>query len=256
MQASIIQQPARAEHAAAAAGNSSLTDREIQVWTWRCPGETMPAAFGNLLSGPELARADNFVTERERARFIAAHAGLRLLLGALLDADPACVAFSKDDRGKPRLCGDAAPPLFFSLSCSHDLAAVAISDQFEVGLDIEMLRAVDLSGIVCLFSKAEQAALAELPAEARTTAIYCALTRKEAFAKAIGLGLTIPFDSFEVSLAPDEPARLLRIAETPDEAASWSLAHLTPARDYVGAVAAQAIGWRPVLNETDLDRLA
>ena len=231
-----------------------LPEQEVHVWTWHCCGEPVPLHYRESLCDAERARAAHFMSDRDGDRFIEAHAGLRLVLGGLLGIDPATVAFSKDDRGKPRLQGEGDPPLFFSLSHSNDLAAVAISARFEVGLDIERLHPSNLSPVTALFSKSEQAALARLPDESRARATLCALTRKEAFVKAIGLGLTIPLDSFDVSLAPHEPARLLRIAGAPDEAARWQLSHLAPAEGYVGAVAAQAIGWRLVLNEIKLDR--
>ena len=219
---------------------------EVQVWVWRCP-PTMCDARGDLLSEGERARAARFVFERDRLRFVAAHAGLRLVLGGLLGIEASAIALVKDGNGKPRLAGK--PPVFFNLSHSHGLAAVAVSAHFEVGLDIEMLRPTDLSGVVSFFSEHERAALAALPPEAHTSHALIAWTRKEAFVKATGLGLTVPLDRFDVSIGPDRPARLLRIADTPGEAACWQLAHLVPADGYVGTVAARSLGWRVVLRE-------
>jgi 4'-phosphopantetheinyl transferase len=61
-------------------------------------------------------------------------------------------------------------------------------------------------------------------------------TRKEAFLKALGDGLHYPLDAFEVSLAPGEPARILRVAETPGEDCGWCLESFIPAPGYVGAL--------------------
>jgi 4'-phosphopantetheinyl transferase len=182
-----------------------------------------------------------------------AHAGLRLVLGGLLDIEASAIEFDEDGNGKPRLAGTGPPPLFFNLSHSHDLTAVAVSASFEVGLDIEMLRPADLSGVTSFFSTREQAVLLGLPHAIRTACTFAAWTRKEAFVKATGLGLAMPLDSFEVSLDPNEPARLLRVAGASEEAASWQLAHLVPARGYVGTVAARSRGWQVVLNELALD---
>lgn len=224
---------------------------EIQVWVWRCPSTTRDA-YSGLLSDVERARAARFVFERDRIRFVAAHAGLRLVLGALLDVEASAVTFVEDGHGKPRLAG-SPPVLFFNLSHSHDLAAVAVSAGFEVGLDIEMLRPADLSGVISFFSDDEQAALARVPPRQRPLCALAAWTRKEAFVKATGLGLTVPLDSFDVSIGPDEPARLLRVADAPQEAVNWQLVHLIPAEGYVGTVAARSLGWRVVLNEVVLD---
>ena len=227
-----------------------LPEDEVQVWVWRCP-PAMPDACSHLLSEGERARAARFVFERDRRHFVAAHVGLRLVLGGVLGIEASAVALVEDGNGKPRLAGE--PPVFFNLSHSHGLAAVAVSGHFEVGLDIEMLRPTDLSGVVSFFSAYERAALAGLPHEAYASHALIAWTRKEAFVKATGLGLAVPLDRFDVSIGPDQPARLLCVDDAPEEAARWQLAHLVPADGYVGTVAARSLGWRIVLNEIALD---
>ena len=217
---------------------------EVQVWVWRC-SSIIPGSCRDLLSDAERVRAARFAFERDRVRFIAAHAGLRLVLGGLLGIDADAIRFVEDENGKPRLAGDTRPPLFFNLSHSHELAAVAVSASFEVGLDIEMLRPADLAGVVSMFSQGEQAALRSLPA----SYAFDVWTRKEAYMKAIGLGLTLPLDSFEVSVGPDAPVRLLKAAGAPEEAGCWQMVPLVPADGYVGAVAARSLGWHIVLNE-------
>ena len=99
-----------------------------------------------------------------------------------------------------------------------------------------------------MFSQGEQAALKTLPA----SYAFDVWTRKEAYMKAIGLGLTLPLDSFEVSVGPDEPVRLVKAAGAPEEVACWQMVSLVPADGYVGAVAARALGWRIVINEITL----
>ncbi len=224
-----------------------LSADEVRIWVWRCPSMANHTCR-DLLSDAERARAARFVFEHDRIRFISAHAGLRLVLGTLLDIEASAVTLIDDRHGKPRLAG-SRPALFFNLSHSHGVAAVAVSRSFEVGLDIEMLRPADLSGVVSFFSDGEQAALARLPRTARTSCAFAAWTRKEAFVKATGFGLTIPLESFDVSVDPGEPPRLLRIADAPEEAANWQLVHFIPADGYVGTVAARALGWRVVLDE-------
>ena len=223
-----------------------LSADEVRIWVWRCPS-MIQGACSDLLSDLERARAARFVFERDRIRFVSAHAGLRRVLGSLLGIEAAAVMFVEDAGGKPRLA--RSPSVFFNLSHSHDVAAVAVSAGFEVGLDIERLRPADLSGAVSFFSASEQAALASLPREAHATSALVAWTRKEAFVKATGLGLAVPLDSFDVSVGPDEPARLLHVAGAPREAARWQLVHLAPTDGYVGTVAARSLGWRVVLDE-------
>ncbi len=220
---------------------------EVQVWVWRC-SSCIPNHHHDLLSDAERIRAARFVFDRDRTRFIAAHAGLRIVLGGLLGIDAAAIGLTEDENGKPRLAGDVRPPLFFNLSHSNELAAVAVSAGFEVGLDIEMRHSTDLSGVVSMFSKNEQVALAALPA----CHAFDVWTRKEAFMKAVGIGLSLPIDSFEVSVGRDD-ARLLRVAGAPNEARHWQMAHLIPADGYVGAVAARALGWHVKLNGITLE---
>ncbi len=220
-----------------------LPTDEVQVSVWRCPS-IIPPAYGQTLSDAERARAARFVFKRDRLRFISAHAGLRLVLSGLLDIAADAIEFAADENGKPRIAGDT-PPLYFNLSHSHDVAAVAVSASFEVGLDIEMLRPADLAGVVSMFAPREQNALRSLPA----AYVFDVWTRKEAYMKAIGLGLTLPLDSFEVSVGPDEPVRLITAPGAPEEAAQWQIASLVPADGHVGAVAARALGWHILLKE-------
>ena len=220
---------------------------EVQVWVWRCV-PVIPNSRRDLLSEAEHSRAARFAFERDRVRFIAAHVGLRLVLGGLLGTGANMIRLIEDENGKPRIAGGTRPPLFFNLSHSHELAAVAVSASFEVGLDIERLRPADLAGVVSMFSQGEQAALKTLPA----SYAFDVWTRKEAYMKAIGVGLTLPLDSFEVSVGPDKPVRLVKAAGAPEEAARWQMLPLVPADGYVGAVAARALGWHIVINEITL----
>ena len=221
-----------------------LNDNEIHVWVWRCSPIAIQNSHLAVLSDVERARAARFVFERDRARFTIAYAGLRQVLGSLLGIAPAAITLTTDARGKPRLTGSTRPPVFFNLSHSHDLAALAVSSAFEVGLDIEYIREIDLDDVIAFLSQTEQTALMRLPpGPTRRLGIFNAWTRKEAYLKAIGFGITVPLDSFDVSLMPDEPARILRIAGSMTEARAWQLTSVTPASGYVGAVAARALGW-------------
>lgn len=221
---------------------------EVQVWFWRCSSR-ISGSCRDLLSRAEHIRSARFAFERDKLRFIAAHAGLRLVLANLLGTGADQIELVRDDNGKPRLDGSTYPPLFFNLSHSHELASVALSSSFEVGLDIEMLRPADLAGVVSMFSQAEQAALKTLP----SSCAFDVWTRKEAYMKAVGLGLALPLDSFEVSVGSDEPVRLVSTAVSPEEAACWQMVSLVPADGYVGTVAARALGWHIALKEIILD---
>src|SRR5215510_9241066 len=94
------------------------------------------------------------------------------------------------------------------------------------------------------FSPREVTLLRALPAALQATAFFACWTRKEAYIKATGEGLTLPLDQFDVSLVPGEPAALLRTAWDPQEAARWAMQDLAPALDYRAAVAVAGHDWR------------
>jgi 4'-phosphopantetheinyl transferase len=112
----------------------------------------------------------------------------------------------------------------------------------EVGVDLEELKPVaDFAGIAeRFFSPAENRALLALPAESRDAAFFTCWTRKEAYIKAVGEGLSIPLDSFDVTLAPGDPPRLLATRAEPGGEMRWSLHELHPGPGFVGALAVEA----------------
>lgn len=193
--------------------------------------------FFNSLSTDEQAQAERFRIERERHQFIAAHGVLRRLLGAYLQIEPRRLWFEHGPYGKPALKDD--PALCFNLARSSGLALIAATRGREVGVDVELLRP-DLAGLPIaaqFFSPFEVEALRALPEAQRVEGFFNAWTRKAAYVKARGQGLSFALKSFDVSLAPGQPARLLRTRPDPDEARRWSLHALTPAEGFVGALA-------------------
>ncbi len=190
----------------------------------------------NLLSVEERTRAALFAFATDRRRFVVAHGCLRQILGRYLGADPACLVIAKGTLGKPVL---ASPPtvLCFSLSHSGDTALVAVAWDREVGVDLEAVRPLgDVIGLAAsCFSAAEKRTLGALPEEVRLDCFFDGWTRKEAFVKLLGEGLSRPLDTFDVTLAPGEPARLLRVAGA--RAGDWSLRAIEVGSGYRGALA-------------------
>jgi 4'-phosphopantetheinyl transferase len=136
-------------------------------------------------------------------------------------------------------------PIHFNLSHSHRLALLAVARDREVGVDIEYLR-VDVATEPLaehFFSPQEVAALRALPDGLQAEAFFAAWTRKEAYIKARGRGLTSPLDQFAVSLSPGEPAKLLWVQGDDQEASRWSLRRLDPGPGYAGALAAESDDW-------------
>jgi 4'-phosphopantetheinyl transferase len=223
-----------------------LESGEVHVWRIALdrPVEGL-AGLQQTLSPDELERAGRFYFQRDRDHFIAGRGCLRQILGGYLDAAPGGLSFSYSSFGKPSLSGDfARGGLRFNLSHSGGLGLVAVTDLGEVGVDIECIRP-ELAGEDIArhyFSPSEVAALFGLPPESRIEAFFTCWTRKEAYIKARGEGLSLPLEQFDVTLAPGEPARLLATRPDPSEAQRWTLHALEPGNGYLAAMAVEAQG--------------
>jgi 4'-phosphopantetheinyl transferase len=150
------------------------------------------------------------------------------------------VQFITSAWGKPALVRvGAAPDLRFNLSHCDDLAAYVFAIGHEVGIDVERVRALPGADAIAerCFSRREAQAYRALAAPDRPLGFFNCWTRKEAFVKARGDGLGCALDEFDVSLAPGEPARILRVGEIDGAACGWSLIDCPTAPGFVGAIA-------------------
>jgi 4'-phosphopantetheinyl transferase len=198
------------------------------------------------LAEDEQAEAGRFYFQIDRERSIVARGVLREILGLYLNRAAQSVSFCRGPQGKPALDGESGiDAIHFNVSHSRGLALYAVTRRREVGIDLEFIRegleAEQLAGR--FFSQHEIATLRALPAGLRTHAFFLCWTRKEAYIKARGEGLSMPLDQFEVSLIPGEPAALLGTRPDSDEAARWSLRDLSVAPGYVSALAVEGHGW-------------
>ncbi len=206
---------------------SRLKPGSVHVWVVDLA--SAPSTPG-VLSPSELARAARFRFAQDRRRFIASHATLRQILAAYTGVLPASLEFITLPHGKPALVSGG---LQFNLSHSGDLALVALAAGCEVGVDIERLRAqVEMEAIARrFFSPSETEALLAYPEPERAPAFFRCWTRKEAYVKALGGGLTISLSSFVVSLEPAR-AKLLSGVEAP-----WTLHSIDVHPAYSAALA-------------------
>lgn len=191
--------------------------------------EAERAELARLLSADEQARAARFHAARHASRFIVAHARLRQQLAALLKTEPAGVTLATGAHGKPRIAGEPARvDLEFNLSHSGSMGLVGWAWARAIGVDIEFWRPTsDEAALVRrFFSVSEIAAYERLAAPERTRGFFNCWTRKEAYVKALGRGLGLPLDSFDVSLGDGAEARLLRASTIGDDGRTWSLAAL------------------------------
>ena len=213
------------------ASRASASDYELYTTRLDLTPRTVRALAG-LLSDDEQQRASRLVFQRDRARFIVARARLRQLLGARLGVSPASVEFSYGARGKPALAARFADcGVRFNVSHSEDVAVYGFAADREVGVDVEAVRELpDADEIAArCFSVRKEAYLA-LAAHDRPLGFFSCWTRKEAFIKAIGDGLSQSLERFDVSLAPGEPAKILRVGGRAGEHCGWRLQALPGAR--------------------------
>ena len=215
-----------------------MASDEIHVWRFdlELPEVEMDRRLG-FLSIEEQERANCFVFKKHRDFYIAARGALRQTLGLYLHNDPATLQFSYASHGKPFLRPEYNPQnIRFNVTHSDGIALLALAVGCEVGIDIERVRTdFPYSEIAQrFFSAAEYAAFCATEPALRCATFFNYWTHKEAFIKAIGVGLSIPLNQFEVSLTPNVPAKLLSTtAQTPHH----TFRALSPRVGYVGALA-------------------
>jgi 4'-phosphopantetheinyl transferase len=221
-----------------------LSHSDVHLWIASLDRPTDElACVRTALTQDEIKRASAFKFELDRSRFIAARGILRQLLGHYTECEPRSIRMEYNHWGKPSLAGRSARnDIRFNLSHSHGLAVYAIAHEREVGVDVEMIQPEFVNERVAehFFSRAEVESLRVLPFEHQVEAFFACWTRKEAYIKAIGRGLTIELASFDVSLRPGERPALLRSVN----ADRWSLEAFQPARGYVAALAIEGAGYR------------
>jgi len=231
----------------------SLSLEAGHVHVWRIcleQGDDQLDRFRRVLEPEELYRAGRFRFERLQRHFVASRGFLRYVLGRYLAARPEALKFSYNSYGKPSLDGERS--LQFNMSHSHEMALVAVTRDAAVGVDVEHIRSDFASGEIAtrFFSRLEVETLKLLPKEEQVAAFFRCWARKEAYIKAIGKGLSQPLDGFDVTLAPDEPAALLRAGE--EDTVSWSMSDIDVGSDYASALVVE--GTSPTISYLDTVR--
>ncbi len=230
-----------------------VADNEVHLWALPLdPRDSVVQTLEPLLAADEIERANRFRFPRHRRRFLVGRAFLRVLLARYRADAPERVRFVYGDKGKPALDpSQGAPlkanaPLSFNLSNSGDRAVIAVTRDQALGVDLEVLRPMPDAETIAerFFSRPERLALRAVPSTAKSEAFFRCWTRKEAYIKAVGDGLSMPLDRFDVSLNDDEPCRFLALDGSTERAEGWTLRHLEPGPGTVGALALEGRGWR------------
>ena len=235
-----------------------IQGRDVDLWAVRL--EASAKQFSeclSLLPADEAARALRFHFDEHRHAFALSHAVLRALLASLTGTRPGLVALSYGPKGKPAL-QNAAHGICFNMSHSGTLAMYAFTSGCELGIDVERLRPVPgMDDIAArFFCPEEMDDLRALSQPERPQGFFNCWTRKEAYIKAIGDGLSVPLDSFRVSLQPGAPAQILHLNRSSVAAQGWTLHDFIPAQDYTGALAyhdrARPLRWHAIMAAGEL----
>lgn len=216
----------------------SLSAGEVHVWRISLEdNDDLLERFRQTLDADEADRAGRFRFEKLQRHFVIEHGFLRDVLARYSQVSPGELKFSYNAYGKPVLSGGG--DLRFNMSHSHELAVVAVARDAELGVDVEHIRADFASEEIArrYFSRREVETFDALPKEEQVAAFFRCWTRKEAYIKAIGKGLSQALDCFDVTLAPGEPAALLR-ADSEDKL-TWSFRDIDVGADYASALAVE-----------------
>jgi 4'-phosphopantetheinyl transferase len=233
----------------------ALGEDEVQLW--RADLDAIRAdesRWLNLLSTDEARRASRFHFSADRQRFVAARALLRMILAGYLATEPNQLLFSYSKKEKPSLGPEhAGSGVTFNISHSGGIALLAFTRRREIGVDVELVRRdFDIAAIAGrFFSVLEQQQLAafadqkdEKKDEKKFDAFFRCWTRKEAYIKATGEGLSLPLRQFDVSIVEDDHLALRSTRPDPAEAALWSLRDIPAGSGYVAALCVRGHDWQ------------
>ncbi|MDX1378156.1 MAG: 4'-phosphopantetheinyl transferase superfamily protein [Anaerolineales bacterium] len=217
-----------------------LNINQVDIWlvSTKASLDTVQQAESSL-SADETQRAAKFRFEKDRIRFVISHVALRDVLSRYLHIEPREISFTVGEYGRPSV--GSIQNLDFNLSHSGDYALIAIARGRKVGVDVECFRdELEIEKIARrFFSQNENDELMSLPPDQQQIGFFNCWTRKEAYIKAHGLGLSLPLDGFDVSLSPNEPAKLRATRPNAHEASRWTLLALETDSRHAGAVAVE-----------------
>lgn len=211
-----------------------------RVWHWPLDVSVLEVrSLRKVLSADELERAERYRFDQHRNEFILTRAVLRTVLASYTAQSPESLSFDYSAQGKPAL-RNGPSDLRFNVSHTEGLAVLALVREREIGVDAEKIRPQPDAQKLAkrFFSPQEQRFLEKLSGDQLQKAFFRCWTRKEAYIKAKGEGLSIPLHAFDVSLEEDLPAALVATRPDPTEAGRWTLYDLSVGQGYSAALAA------------------
>src|SRR5665213_1983035 len=182
-----------------------LDAKQVHLWAWDLDPPPLPSDW-EILSEEEVLRARRFVFPQDRDRYVRAHSAMRTLLGGYTCVSPASISFSTNAYGKPQIqSGNVWERVRFNLTHSAGIAVLAVTRDYELGVDREQVRPNDPEIAGDHFSARELSILQSRPPEQWLQGFYRCWTSKEALLKGEGLGMNLPLDGFDVEVHPLRP---------------------------------------------------
>ncbi|MGE5431308.1 MAG: 4'-phosphopantetheinyl transferase family protein [Syntrophomonadaceae bacterium] len=218
-------------------GKCILNQNEVNIWRVNA-GSVSSSGLKDVLTPDELKKAYGYYFLKDQENFIISRGLLRVLIARYLNTSPLQINIHFNKYGKPYL-KKSEGNLKFNVSHSNGTLLFAFTRNQEIGIDIEYIQHdfADLEIARHFFSRAEILALSVLPEDARVIGFFNCWTRKEAYIKAIGRGLSIPLDSFDVSVVPGETAELVRVHNNSGGSKHWRIVDLEVGGKFSAALA-------------------
>jgi 4'-phosphopantetheinyl transferase len=219
-----------------------LENNEVHLWLITVPTELdfLPA-YRECLTEEERTRADRFHFPQDRARFTLGRGALRKLL--MRYSATTEISLAANEYGKPHLLQPAGS-LQFNVAHSGDLVLLGFTRGRAIGVDVEKFRPDFATADVAqrFFAPDEAMFLAALPQPERVHGFFNCWTRKEAYIKARGMGLSLPLSSFSVAFGSRESPALLRVEGDPSAPQRWMIRNLPTTDGYAAATAFEGRG--------------
>ncbi|WP_447969013.1 4'-phosphopantetheinyl transferase family protein [Nitrospira sp. M1] len=230
----------------------TLPPHVVHIWkVGLTPQEHQLPELQRLLSTDEIERAQRLKFQEHRHAFIAARSALRLIISRYLQVEASSLVFSHGPQGKPFLKQPAQdPPLFFNLSHTQHFALYAFALNQEVGIDLEYAhRTLSYQSLIeRICSEQEKAIISAMSQSEQKQSFLTCWTRKEAYVKATGKGLSFPLQDITVSLPP-VPTALLKVSGHDEEPSRWTMHEIQVDRDHVAALVVAGQNWKPAFWE-------
>lgn len=224
-----------------------LKKDNVDVWCVSIDvDESILGSLKQTLSEEEREKARRMRIEKPRNYYMASRGLLRLILAAYVKQPPEQLEFEYGPDGKPALSDKLNNMgITFNVSHSHGLALCCVTHKREIGADIEKMREdMEITDIAKrFFSSREYEELIKLPLKHQKRGFFNCWTRKEAYLKATGQGLTFPLSQFDMSLTPGEPAAMIAHQSDPGQVSMWSIVDLDVGPDYAAAIAVEGKGF-------------